>query len=174
MVAVLLLAIVGSIFGFWRYSQSQYYVGANGQDQVVIYRGINQSIIGLSLSGPYQATGILLVQVPTNYLGTVKATDPASSLVGAQQIVANIRTAVSQCQQAYVNLKRWAVAETTYKEKVALAQKAHKPTRTIPPPGPQPPPQGAMCAQSAAFGIPAKDLVPTAPTVTPPPATGHS
>jgi serine/threonine protein kinase len=176
LVAVLLLAIVGSIYGFWRYSQGQYYVGydiaANGQDQVVIYRGINQSIIGLSLSHPYQATGIQLSQVPSNYQGTVKATDPASGLAGAEQVVANIRTAVSQCQQAYVELKQWAAAETTYKEKVALAQKNRKPTRTIPQPGPQPPLQGALCAPSSAFGIPAKDLVPT--VTTPPTSSGHS
>jgi serine/threonine protein kinase len=175
LVAVLLLAIVGSIYGFWRYSQSQYYVGANGQDQVVIYRGINQSIIGLSLSRPYRATGIQLAQVPTNYQGTVKATDPASSLAGAVQIVANIRTAISQCQQAYVRLKQWAAAESSYKDEVALAEKQHKPTSNIPAPGPQPLPQGAMCAPSSAFGIPAKDLVPTAPTVTTPPtSSGHS
>lgn len=168
---MLLLVIVGSIYGFLRYAQTQYYV-ANSQGQIVVYRGINQSIIGFSLSNPYQATGILLAQVPSNYQGTVKATDPASSLAGAEQIVANIRTAVSQCQQAYVKLKQWAAAETTYKEKVALAQKNHKPTRTIPQPGPQPPLQGAMCAPSSAFGIPANDLVPTAPTA--PSSTGHS
>jgi hypothetical protein len=175
LVAVLLLAIVGSIYGFWRYSQSQYYVGydvaANGQDQVVIYRGINQSIIGLSLSNRYQQTEIQLSQVPSNYESTVKATDPASSLAAAEQIVANIRAAVIQCQQAYVSLTQWATADSSYKEKVALAQKARKPTGTIPPPGPQPPPQGSMCAPSSAFGIPAKDLVPT--VTTPPTSSGH-
>jgi Protein kinase domain len=176
--AAALLVIVGSVYGFMQYAQGQYYVGydvgANGQDQVVIYRGINEVIAGHSLSHQYQQTGIRLAQLPSNYQGTVKATDPVPSLAGAEQIVANIRTAVSQCQQAYVNLKQWAAVETSYREKVALAQKNKKPTRTIPLPGPQPPPQGAMCAPSSAFGIPAKDLVPTAPTVTPPPATGHA
>src|SRR5580658_1466583 len=175
---VLLAAIAGSIYGFWRYSQSQYYVGydaaANGQDQVVIYRGINEVIAGHSLSHLYQQTGIELAQVPSSYQGTIRATDPASSLAGAQQIVANIRAAVGQCQQAYVKLKQWAAADSSYKERVFLAQKNHKPTRTITPPGPQPPPQGALCPSSSAFGIPAKDLVPTAPTATAsPPSTGQ-
>jgi hypothetical protein len=170
-VAVLLLTIVGSIYGFLRYAQTQYYVGANSQGQVLIYRGINQSIIGFGLSHPYQTTGIPLAQVPSNYQGTVKTTDPAPSLAGAQQIVTNIRTAVSQCHQAYVKLKQWAAAESSYEEKVALAQKNGKPTRTIPQPGPQPPPQGALCAPSSAFGIPAKDLVPT--VTTPPTSSGH-
>jgi PPM family protein phosphatase len=175
---VLLAAIAGSIYGFWRYSQSQYYVGydvaANGQDQVVIYRGINEVIAGHSLSHQYQQTEIQLSQVPSNYQGTVRATDPASSLAGAEQIVANIRAAVGQCQQAYVKLKQWAAADSSYKERVFLAQRNHKPTRTITPPGPQPPPQGALCPSSSAFGIPAKDLVPTAPTATAsPPSTGQ-
>jgi len=165
-VAVLLLAIVGSIYGFWRYSQSQYYVGANGQDQVVIYRGINQSIIGLRLSHPYQTTGIQLAQVPSNYRGTVKATDPAPSLAGAQQIVANIRTAVNQCHQAYSAVAGWATAEGKYQKGVASAQKNHKPTSSIILPGPEPTPAGHMCAPSTAFGIPASALVP--------PAVGHS
>jgi hypothetical protein len=166
MVAVLVLAIVGSVYGFWRYSQGQYYVGANGQDQVVIYRGINQSIIGLSLSGPYQATGIQLVQVPSNYQGTVKATDPAPSLADAKQIVANIRTAVSQCHQAYSAEADWVTTVDEYQKEVASAEKSHKPTSSITVPGPQPAPPAALCAPSTAFGIPASALVP--------PAVGHS
>jgi Protein kinase domain len=172
LVAVLLLVIAGSIYGFLKYAQTQYYVGANSQGQVVIYRGINQSIIGFSLSHQYQPTGIPLAQVPSNYQGTLKATDPAPSLAGAQQIVANIRTAANLCHQQYSALAAWATAESNYKEKVTLAQKLHKPTSNIPSPGPQPPPQGALCAPSSAFGIPAKDLVPTVTTA--PPSSGHS
>ena len=164
--AVLLLAIVGSIYGFWRYSQSQYYVGADSQGQVLIYRGINQSIIGFGLSHPYQATGIQLAQVPTNDQSTVKATDPAPSPAAAEQIVANIRAAVSQCHQAYSAVAGWATAEGKYQKGVASAQKNHKPTSSIILPGPEPTPAGHMCAPSTAFGIPASALVP--------PAVGHS
>ena len=165
-VVVLLLAIVGSTYGFLQYAQTQYYVGADSQGQVLIYRGISQSIIGFSLSHPYQTTGIALDQVPSNYQGTVKATDPAPSLVGAQQIVANIRTAVSQCRQAYSAVARWATAEDEYQKEVASAQRNHKPTSSITLPGPQPASALPMCAPSTAFGIPASALVP--------PAVGHS
>ncbi len=175
---VLLAAIAGSIYGFLRYAQTQYYVGANGQDEVVIYRGINQVIAGYKLSHQYQTTGIPLAQVPSNYQGTVKATDPASSLTAAEQIVSNIRNAVTLCHQQYTALAAWATSVNTYRERVTLAQKNHQSTHNIPSPKQQPPPQGAMCAPSSAFSIPGKDLVPTvaapAPTRTPPPSTGHS
>ena len=170
-VVVLLLAIVGSIYGFLQYAQSQYYIGANGQGQVAIYHGINQVIVGYSLSQEYQATGIPLDQVPTNYEGTIRATDPASSLADADQIVASIRDAVNVCHQQYSALAAWTTTEDEYQEKVTLAQRLHKPTRNIILPGPQPTRQGATCPPSSAFGIPAKDLVPTATSA---PATGHS
>ena len=61
---VLLAVIIGGGYIAWRWSQDQYYVGADSQGQVVIYRGVNQRIAGISLSRPYQKTGIPLSQVP--------------------------------------------------------------------------------------------------------------
>ncbi|MGH3193612.1 MAG: PP2C family protein-serine/threonine phosphatase, partial [Streptosporangiaceae bacterium] len=171
---VLLAAIAGSIYGFLRYAQSQYYVGANGQGQVVIYRGIKEVIAGYSLSHQYKTTGIALNQVPANYQGTVKATDPASSLTAAEQIVSNIRNAVTLCHQQYNALAAWASAENTYRERLALADTNRQSTKKIPSPGQQPPPQGAMCASSKAFSIQPAGLAPTAPVPTPaksPPAS---
>jgi PPM family protein phosphatase len=172
---VLLAAIAGSIYGFWRYTQTQYYLGANSQGQVVIYRGITWHIPGFSLSHQYDVTGIPLAQVQSGYRSTVRGTDPVPSLADARQIVATIRTGVSQCQQAYVKLKGWAAQETKYLAASALAKQHKRKTIGVTNPGPQPPPAGSMCAPSTAFSIPAKDLVPTVPTVTPPPSsTGHS
>jgi PPM family protein phosphatase len=175
---VLLAAIAGSIYGFWRYAQTQYYVGVSSQGQVVIYRGINQFIAGYHLSHQYQTTGIPLAQVALDDQATLRATDPAPSLAGAQRIVASIRAATNLCRQQYSALATWATAESSYKEKLALAQRNHKPTRTITSPGPQPQRQGAMCPPSSAFNIPAKSLVPVVPpaprTTTSPPSTGHS
>jgi PPM family protein phosphatase len=165
---VLLAAIAGSIYGFWRYAQTQYYVGVSSQGQVVIYRGINQVIAGYRLSHQYQTTGIPLTQVPSDDQATLKATDPAPNLAGAQRIVTSIRTAVSECQQAYVNLKRWAALDSKYLADVAKARAHRKPTSGFTNPT-QPPAAGTMCAPPSAFGIMAKDLVPTA---APPASTG--
>ncbi len=88
---VLVAVVVGGSYVSWRWSQDQYYVGPDSQGQVVIYRGVNERIAGISLSKPYQQTGIELAQVPAPYQQTVKATDTASSLGNAQAIVTNVR-----------------------------------------------------------------------------------
>ena len=120
---VLLAAVVGGGYVAWRWSQDQYYIGADSKGQeVVIFRGVNQHIAGISLSHPYHETGIKLTQVPPSYQQTVKATDAASSLNGAQAIVANIRSAVTKCQQGYTALQQWVAAENAYQAKVTLAK----------------------------------------------------
>jgi PPM family protein phosphatase len=162
---VLVAVIIGGGYVAWRWSQDQYYVGADSKGEVVIYRGVNQRIAGISLSKPYQLTGIELAQVPAPYQQTVKATDAASSLGNAQAIVTNVRTAVSTCLQQYTTLRDWVQQENAYQAAVALAKKNKKPTNNIPKPGPQPPRAGAMCPPSTAFGIAASALAP---------ATGHS
>ena len=166
---VLVAVIVGGIYVFWRWSQDQYYVGADSKGQVVIYRGVNQRIAGINLSKPYQQTGIELAQVPAPYQQTVKATDTATSLGNAQAIVTNVRSAVTACQQQYTALRDWVTQDDAYQAAVArakLAKQAKKPQPKIPPnPGPQPPKAAAMCPPSTAFGIAASTLVPT---------TGHT
>ena len=164
---VLLVVIVGGGFFAWQWSQDQYFVGANSQGQVVIYKGVDQRILGVSLSKPYQLTSVQLAQVPTNYQQTVKATDTTSSLSSAKSIVANIADAVSDCRSQYVQLQTWVRQNNAYQAAVTLANKQHKkvPT-TLAKPGPQPQKASAMCPLPAAFGIAASDV-----TL---PATGQS
>jgi serine/threonine-protein kinase len=162
---VLLLAVVvGGGYIAWRWSQDQYYVGADSKGQVVVYRGIHHRIAGVSLSHPYQETGILLSQVPSPYQQTVKFTDAARSLSIARAIVANVRSAVSTCKQAYLDRQAWVVRDNayrTYRGAVAAAAKSHKkPPPAIASPGPEPAPAGSMCPPSTAFGVAAADLVP--------------
>jgi PPM family protein phosphatase len=163
---VLVAVIVGGGYIAWRWSQDQYYVGADSKGEVVIYRGVNQRIAGISLSRPYQPTGIELAQVPAPYQDTVKTTDAASSLGNAQAIVANVRTAVSVCLQQYTALRDWVTKDNAYQTAVTLARQKKKPTKGIPRPGPQPPRADGMCPPSTAFSIAASALVPA--------ATGHS
>ena len=109
---VLLAVVIGGGYAAWRWSQDQYYVGADSKGQeVLIYRGVNQHIAGISLSHPYQQTGIKLTQVPPPYQQTVKATDAASNLSSAQAIVANIQSAVTTCQQGYLDRQAWVARE---------------------------------------------------------------
>jgi protein phosphatase len=160
--AVLLIVIIGGGYVAWRWSQDQYYVGADSKGQVVIYRGVNQHIAGISLSKPYRQTGILLSQVPSPYQQTVTATDAASSLSDAQDIVGNVRTAVSTCKQQYTALAAWVIKENQYEAKLSLARKnSKKTTKGITPPGPQPQ-KAAMCPPSQTYGIPASAITPSA------------
>jgi len=159
---LLFVVVVGGGFVAWQWSQDQYYIGADNHGQVLIYRGVNERIVGVSLSHPYRQTGIQLAQVPAPYQQTVKATDAASSLHDAQAIVVNVRSAVTTCRQEYTALQDWVKQENAYQD--ALAQfnknkKAAAKDKPQPPPA-QPPKAAPMCPASTAFGIPASDLVP--------------
>jgi PPM family protein phosphatase len=102
---ILVLVIVGGGFAAWRYTQGQYYVGTDGH-QVIIYRGINQKVAGISLNSIYQKTGIQLSQVPGNDRAAVLSTTPASTLASAQKTVSNIRQAIT-CQNFATALQHW-------------------------------------------------------------------
>ena len=158
---VLLGVIIGGGYIAWRWSQDQYYVAADSKGEVVIYRGINQRIAGISLSRPYHATGIPLAQVPAPYQQTVKATDQASSLAEAQRIVTNVDAAVKTCRQQYEKLASWVTTENNYQAVVAQANRQKKPTKNIPKPPPPPAKAGPMCPPSTAYGI-SPDALPTA------------
>jgi len=172
---VLLAVIIGGGYLGWRWSQDQYYVGADSRGEVVIYRGVNQRIAGFSLSKPYQQTGILLSQVPLNYQQTLKATDTASSLADARNIVGTVGSAVSTCKQAYVALQDWVTADNKYQAEVALAKKNKKPTNKITKPAQPPPGAGATCPAPQKFGIAASAITPPpTPAASATAATGHS
>jgi hypothetical protein len=159
--AVLAVILLGGYFA-WSWSQGQYYVGAGGTAEVIIYRGVNQHVAGISLSRPYQQTGIKLTQVPPAYQQTVRATDAASNLSGAQAIVANIRSAVITCQREYTALQQWVIKDNAYQAALGLARKQHKSAKAIEGiqgPGPKPP-RPPMCQPSTAFGIAPSALVP--------------
>jgi PPM family protein phosphatase len=165
---VLLGVVVAGGYIAWRWSQDQYYVGADSKNQqVVIYQGVNQRIAGISLSHPSEQTGIQLAQVPANDRATVMATDAASNLSGARAIVATLRKEVTTCQQAYLARKNWKAKDSAFKANraAAAAARAHhaKPPAAAADPGPEPAQVPAMCPPPAAYGIAASNL---------PPATG--
>jgi serine/threonine protein kinase len=179
---VLVAVIIGGGYIFWRMSQSQYYVKADSSGQVVIYRGINDHILGFSWSSPYQRTGIQLDQVPQNYQQTVTTAGSTGSHSQVTQTVTNIRAAVDACRIAYLNQQNWVTRDNeynAYRARVAAANKAkqHPTSGAATNPGPAvanpgPPPLGAgqrptgtggLCPPAAAFNVPASALTPAAP-----------
>jgi serine/threonine protein phosphatase PrpC len=103
---ILLIVIVGGGYAAWQYTRGQYYVGADA-GQVVIYRGVNQTLAGLHLSSVYRRTGIPLSGVPVTDVSQIKATIPASNLADAQGIVARIRHRYLTCKNARAAVARW-------------------------------------------------------------------
>ncbi|WP_029150632.1 PP2C family protein-serine/threonine phosphatase [Microbacterium indicum] len=87
---LLAAAIAAGLLGFYSWTQTRYFVGAD-DDSVVIYQGIQQSIGPFSLATPYEDTGIALSELRDPYLTNVLDTISASNLAQAQQIVENVR-----------------------------------------------------------------------------------
>jgi protein phosphatase len=88
---VVLAAFAAGLFAAYQWTQTRYFVGAD-QDTVVIYRGIQQDIGPISLSSPYEDTGLPLDSLSDFNRATVEATIPASSLAEAEQIVARLES----------------------------------------------------------------------------------
>jgi serine/threonine protein phosphatase PrpC len=148
---ILVLVIVGGGYAAWRYTQSQYYVGTDGQ-QVVIYRGINERVAGISLSSVYQRTGIPMSHVPAADADAVRSTTSPGSLATAQRVVRNIRHAYL-CQQAYNAQQAWRVQVSKLKPKrVTVIVHGKKRTRIIQPKKPPEPSIPASCPPQGASG----------------------
>ena len=69
--AVLLAVVIGGGYIFWRVSQTQYYVAANSNGAVVIYRGINYRIPGSACTACTSRLGFSCTRCP----GDVPADD---------------------------------------------------------------------------------------------------
>jgi serine/threonine protein phosphatase PrpC len=131
---VLLVVIAGGGYAAWRYTQGQYYVGTDGH-QVIIYRGINQKVAGISLSSVYQRTGIPLSQVPANDKAAVQATITSSSLADARKTVGNIRQTIT-CNNYAAAYQNWLA----HKPKPPTPRKVNGRTVTPKPPPYRPAP----------------------------------
>jgi PPM family protein phosphatase len=103
---ILLIVIAGGGYAAWQYTRGQYYVGDDA-GQVVIYRGVNQTVAGLHLSSVYRHTGIPLSGVPVTDVDQIKATIPASNLAAAQGIVRGIRAKYMTCKNARTAVANW-------------------------------------------------------------------
>ncbi|QIM19579.1 serine/threonine-protein phosphatase [Leucobacter coleopterorum] len=84
-----LIAIGGTLFFGYQWTQSRYYVGTNGET-VIIYRGIQQDLGSLSLHSIAEDTGIPLKTLDGNERRQVERTLSAGSIEEARDIVLRI------------------------------------------------------------------------------------
>ncbi|KUJ67958.1 protein phosphatase [Streptomyces albus subsp. albus] len=94
------LAVIGAgLYGGYRWTQNQYYVGANG-DHVAIYQGISQDLAWISLSEVHEDhREIELKYLPGDQRGRVEETIAFSSLDQARQKTKDLGTLASACRK---------------------------------------------------------------------------
>ncbi len=85
-----LLAVVAGLWGAYAWSQTQYYVGTNG-DAVAIYRGIPQSLGPLALQRVVEPTTISIDSLAPFERERVNASIRTANLSEARDIVASLR-----------------------------------------------------------------------------------
>ena len=89
---ILVLALfAAALYGAYSWTQTRYFVGAD-EDTVVIFQGIQQNIGPISLSTPYEDTGILLDDLPFYARTQVETTITARSLDDARATAERLRT----------------------------------------------------------------------------------
>lgn len=87
---LVLAAIALGLFAGYSWTQTWYYIGTD-DDSVVVYRGVQQSLGPISLSEPYEDTGIPLDSLSEFDRSTVEGTISARTLEDAESIVARLR-----------------------------------------------------------------------------------
>src|SRR4051794_20232871 len=97
---VLALAVVGGgLYGGYRWTQTQYYVGANGE-HVALYRGISQDLAWVSLSKVEKDhPEIELKYLPPYQQKQVKATIAEGGLPDARSKISELAVQASACQK---------------------------------------------------------------------------
>ncbi|MEU2420343.1 Stp1/IreP family PP2C-type Ser/Thr phosphatase [Streptomyces sp. NPDC007851] len=109
--SVLALAVIGGgLYGGWRWTQTQYYVGVN-EEHVALYQGISQDLAWVSLSKVEQDhPEIELKYLPPYQQKQVKATIAEGGLKDAQSKVQELAVQASACKK---ESERSASASTT-------------------------------------------------------------
>ncbi len=91
-IVVIVALIVAALVVGYRWSQSLYYVGADGQT-VAIYRGIQQDLGPISLHSIYSETSVQLNDLPSYTRKTVEDTISAADLADATAIIKRLTDA---------------------------------------------------------------------------------
>lgn len=122
-VLVVLALLLGAAYAAYRYTQAQYYLGAQ-DGRVVIFRGVaaSWSVPGFPLHRVEQATPLLLKDLTESDRASVREGFPEPSLRQARQKVATLEQRV--CDAAAAQQQR--AAEQALRRARALAKRHHR------------------------------------------------
>jgi serine/threonine protein phosphatase PrpC len=167
---LLVLLVGGGGYGFWRYNQSQFYVGVqNGY--VAIFRGTNQSVAGINLSSLVQRSTLPVSQLRSSDQAGLSQTISQDSASDARQLIDQLQGQVNQCRTDWQLVANWQAANTRYQAALRAAgtNVQKKKAASGENPGAQPSsPDAASCAPAAALGVTAPASPPApAPSVSP-------
>jgi protein phosphatase len=137
LIALLVLAVLaGGGYGAWRWSQQQYYVGAQGQ-HVAIFRGLSQDIGPLHTSKVYAEQPIVLSDLPAYQQDRVRADIAANDLTDAQRIVGTLSRQAKLCRAAAASA---SASPSATPSGTGSPTAKPKPTGSAKPPSPTPSP----------------------------------
>ncbi|SCK15187.1 protein phosphatase [Streptomyces sp. WMMB 322] len=95
---MILIIVGGGLYGGYRWTQTQYYVGAN-DDHIALYRGISQELAGLSLNEVYQdRPGVELKYLPGYQRNQVRETIASSSIGEARDKADELEEQAKVCR----------------------------------------------------------------------------
>ncbi len=159
---VFLLAVLGGgLFIGWRYTQSQYYVGATDDGSIAVFRGVPGEIAGLDLSAVHETSGAQLNDLTSVAQDRVKQGIPAKSEADAERKLAEL----TSDDPMNTNMKPFcSTAPTGGEESPAASASASKGATAIPDAGPgatvpsgsstptRPPVTGSASASATTYG----------------------
>jgi len=97
LLVLVLLVIAGAVFGAYRWSRTQYYVGAQGSN-VAIFRGLTQDVGPVRTSTLYRQEQIALRDLPTYQQEQVRADIATDGLPDAEKLVAQLKEQADACR----------------------------------------------------------------------------
>jgi PPM family protein phosphatase len=87
---VLVVVLGGGLFTGWRYTQSQYYVGATDDGSIAVFRGVPGQIAGLDLSAVHATSDTQLNELTSIAQDRVKQGIPAKNEADAERKLAEL------------------------------------------------------------------------------------
>jgi protein phosphatase len=98
LLVIVLGLVAGGVYGAYRWSRTQYYVGAQGSN-VAIFRGLTQDVGPVNTSTLYREEDIALRDLPTYQQEQVRADIATDGLPDAERLVAQLKEQADACRE---------------------------------------------------------------------------